>query len=61
MEERKKGRPKGIKKNERLHVMISSDLKERYQNAVDIDSTNISVKTCELIMEYVKKVERNNK
>ena len=41
--------------------MISSDLKERYQNAVDIDSTNISVKTCELIMEYVKKVERNNK
>ncbi len=61
MEVRKRGRPKGIKKNERLHVMISSDLKERYQNAVDIDSTNISVKTCELIMEYVKKVERNNK
>ena len=61
MEVRKRGRPKGIKKNERLHVMISSDLKERYQNAVDTDSTNISVKTCELIMEYVKKVERNNK
>lgn len=61
MEVRKRGRPKGIKKDERLHVMISSDLKERYQNAVDIDSTNISVKTCELIMEYVKKVERNNK
>ena len=41
--------------------MISSDLKNRYQNAVDMDGTNISVKTCELIMEYVKKTEKNNK
>lgn len=61
MNVKKRGRPKGIKKNERLHIMISSDLKSRFQNAVDIDGTNISVKTCELIMEYVKKVEKNNK
>lgn len=61
MNVKKRGRPKGIKKSERLHVMISSDLKNRFQSAVDIDGTNISVKTCELIMEYVKKVEKSNK
>ena len=55
------GRPKGIKKSERLHVMISNDLKDRYQKAVDCECTNISVKTCELILEYVKKFEKNNK
>lgn len=35
--------------------MITSDLKNRFQNAVDIEGANISVKTCELIMKYVKK------
>ena len=41
--------------------MISSELKNRFQNTVDLNGTNISVKTCELIMEYVKNVEKNNK
>ena len=59
MKVRKRGRPKGIKKDERLHVMISSNLKERFQKAVDNDGTNISVKTCELIMEYVRKNEKS--
>lgn len=31
MEEKKRGRPKGIKKDERLYVMIPSKLKEKYQ------------------------------
>lgn len=61
MEEKKRGRPKGIKKDERLYVMISSNLKHRFQKAVEDDGTNISVKTCELIMEYVKEIEKNNK
>lgn len=59
--EKKRGRPRGIKKDERLHVMISGKLKERFQRAVELDGTNISVKTCELIMEYVKKVEKLDK
>ena len=61
MNVKKRGRPKGVKKNERLHVMISGELKKRFQSAVDIDGTNISVKTCELITEYVKSVENSNK
>ena len=56
-----RGRPKGIKKDDRLYVMISSDLKSRFQNAVDMDESNISVKTCELILEYVRKSERSKK
>ena len=61
MGNKKRGRPKGIKKSERLHVMISNDLKDRYQKAVDCECTNISVKKCELILEYLKKFEKNNK
>lgn len=61
MENKKRGRPKGIKKSERLHVIISNDLKKRYQKVVDFECTNISVKTCELILEYVKKIEKSNK
>ena len=61
MSDKKKGRPKGIQKDERLHVMISKNLKDRFKNAVQNDRTNVSVKTCELIMEYVKKIEKNNK
>ena len=60
MQNKKRGRPKGIKKDKRLYVMISSDLKERYQKAVDSEYTNISVKTCDLVLEYVKKVEKGN-
>ncbi len=54
MSNKKRGRPKGIKKDERLHVMISSDLKEKFQNIVQKEGSNVSVKTCELISEYIK-------
>ena len=50
----KRGRPKGIKKDERLHVMISSDLKEKFQKKVEQEGSNISVKTCELISKYIE-------
>ena len=56
-----RGRPRGIKKDDRLYVVISSDLKNRFQNAVEFDETNISVKTCELILDYVRKTERSKK
>ncbi len=56
-----RGRPKGIKKDERLYVAISSDLKNRFQNAVDMDESNISVKTCELILDYVREKEKHKK
>lgn len=55
MEEKKRGRPKGIKKDERLYVMIPSKLKEKYQKKLEKEGSNISVKTCELISEYIEK------
>lgn len=54
MSEIKRGRPKGRKKEERLHVMISKDLKERFQEMAEKDGSNISVKTCELIVKYIE-------
>lgn len=54
MDNKKRGRPKGIKKNERLHVMISSDLKEKFQKKVEQEGSNISVKICELISKYIE-------
>lgn len=55
MGEKKRGRPKGIKKDERLHVMIPRKLKEEYQKKLEKEGSNISVKTCELISEYIEK------
>lgn len=55
MEEKKRGRPKGIKKDERLYVMIPSKLKEKYQKKLEEEGSNISVKTCELISKYIEK------
>lgn len=54
MKVRKKGRPKGVKKDDRLHVMISSELKEKFQKKVEKEGSNISVKTCELIAKYIE-------
>ena len=56
-----RGRPKGIKKDDRLFISISSDLKKRFQRAVDIDGLPMSIKVCDLIKDYIKKVERENK
>lgn len=54
MNNKKRGRPKGKKKDERLHVMISSDLKEKFQRKAEQEGSNISVKTCELISKYIE-------
>ena len=51
----KRGRPKGIKKDNRLNIMISSNLKDEYQKILDLECSNISVKTCELISEYISR------
>ena len=54
MNNKKIGRPKGIKKDDRLHIMISSDLKKKFQKKVEQEGSNISVKTCELISKYIE-------
>lgn len=52
---KKAGRPKGKNKDTRLNIMISSDLKQKFQEIVTQNGSNISVKTCELIVDYIKK------
>jgi len=52
---KKAGRPKGKNKDTRLNIMISSDLKNEFQNIVSKNGSNISVKVCELIVNYIKK------
>lgn len=52
--ESKKGRPRGRKKDERLNILISSDMKNEFKQIVEESGSNISVKTCELISKYVK-------
>ncbi|MCI8965152.1 MAG: hypothetical protein HFJ43_02185 [Clostridia bacterium] len=61
MECKKRGRPKGIKKDERLHIVISGVLKQRYQEILSQECSNISVKTCELISNFVNEYEKNKK
>ena len=51
---KKVGRPKGKNKDTRLNIMISSDLKNEFQKIVSQNGSNISVKTCELIINYIK-------
>lgn len=52
---KKAGRPKGKNKDTRLNIMISSDLKNEFQKIVTENGSNISVKVCELIVDYIKK------
>ena len=60
---KKIGRPKGKNKDTRLNIMISSDLKKEFQQIVTENGSNISVKTCELIVNYIKsqKEEKNER
>lgn len=51
---KKVGRPKGKNKDTRLNIMISSDLKNEFQKIVSQNGSNISVKVCELIINYIK-------
>lgn len=48
------GRPKGKRKDERLNILISSNMKNEFKEIVEQNGSNISVKTCELISEYIK-------
>ena len=56
-----RGRPKGIKKDDRLFISISSDLKRKFQRVVDNEGIPMSIKVCDLIRDYTKKVEKENK
>ena len=51
----KAGRPKGIQKEASLHIMISKEMKNEYQKCVNLIGSNISVKTCELISDFINK------
>ena len=48
------GRPKGKNKDSRLNIMISSELKNEFQQLVKDNGSNTSVKICELIVNYIK-------
>lgn len=57
---KKVGRPKGKNKDTRLNIMISSDLKNEFQKIVLKNGSNISVKICELIVNYIKEHKEEN-
>ncbi len=57
----KVGRPRGKNKDTRLNIMISSDLKKEFQEIVNKNGSNISVKTCELIIDYINKQKEETK
>ena len=58
---KKVGRPKGKNKDTRLNIMISSDLKNEFQKIVLQNGSNVSVKICELIVNYLKEQKEENK
>lgn len=51
----KRGRPKGKFKDNRLNIMIPTSVKNEFQLVAQKQGTNISVKTCELIIDYINK------
>jgi hypothetical protein len=53
MREKNVGRPKGKNKDQRLNVSISAKMKEEFRRITECNGTNISVKTCELISNYI--------
>ena len=58
---KKVGRPKGKNKDTRLNIMISSKLKNEFQDIVTKNGSNISVKICELIVNYIKEQKGEQK
>ena len=59
MNKNKPGRPKGKTKDNRLNIMIPSEIKKEFQTITKKNGSNISVKTCELIVEYINKNKDN--
>ena len=51
----KPGRPKGKTKDNRLNIMIPTDIKNKFKIITKKNGSNISVKTCELIVDYINK------
>lgn len=49
------GRPKGKNKDNRLNIMIPTSVKNEFQTITRKNGSNISVKTCELIVDYINK------
>lgn len=49
------GRPKGKNKDNRLNIMIPTSIKNEFQTITKKNGSNISVKTCELIVDYINK------
>ena len=56
----KPGRPKGKTKDNRLNVMIPTEIKNEFQNITKKNGSNISVKTCELIVDYINRNKEYN-
>lgn len=56
----KVGRPKGIIKDSRLNIMLPSELKNEFQKTVLQNGSNISVKICELMHNYIKEEKEKN-
>lgn len=57
---KKIGRPKGKNKNARLNIMIEDNIKNEYKKITQKNGTNISTKTCELIIKYIKENKEAN-
>lgn len=53
------GRPKEKTKNN--NVMIPTNIKNEFQTIAKKNDSNISVKTCELIVDYINKNKECNK
>ena len=49
------GSPKGKSKDNRLNIMIPTSIKNEFQTITKKNGSNISVKTCELIVDYINK------
>lgn len=55
------GRPKEKTKDNRLNVIIPTNIKNEFQTIAKKNDSNISVKTCELIVDYINKNKECNK
>ena len=49
------GRPKGKNKDNRLNIIIPTSVKNEFQAITKKNGSNISVKTRELIVDYINK------
>ncbi|MDD2377187.1 MAG: antitoxin [Clostridia bacterium] len=55
-----RGRPQGKNKDQRLNIMINSKMKDEFKRVAEANGSNVSVKICELISDYLKKNKGDN-